>query len=615
MAVSQTLTVTEVAGSVNESANTSKVHILWKSTQTGESHNDNTRTAKYYVSINGGAETEYSVSYTLPQSAIKTIVDTTITVAHNNDGSGTVKVRTWMDTRISAGVVEKTQSLTLTTIPRASTITSVSDRTLGNTCIVKWTPLAKTFRYKLKFALGSFSYTTGAIHPNMTTAYTYTGYTLSISDIAHQITGNPPTGTMTVTLYTYSDSSATKQVGTASSKPFKVTVPDNSSTKPTVTMSLSPDTPYTKFASLYLQGRSKVKATFSGEGQYGADISSYSMQAEGKSYSSPYTSGILRGSGTVTITGAATDSRGFTNSVSGTINVIAYDSPYIAPIAGQRKVICERCTEDGTASDSGTFLHVKGTRNYTKINTDGIVNTCSVRCRYKPEGGEWSHGSGDGVGVLLWTDTSTDTFDVILPDVVDDTKLFYTVELNIIDDTYLPTAMVFEIPSEDVAFHLREGGKGAAFGKYATQENLLECEWDARFNGKLYQGENELNIVIEEGSKSINTAEGTSVDWHYRKWLNGSMECWCRRNVDVNVNTAWGAALYYGMATTINYPFAFVERPICQITCEYGTDSASLFIASSGTGTNVYATPVMLCRADAKAVNCNILYHAHGRWK
>ena len=37
MSVSQYLSVTEVAGSVDNSANTSKVRILWQSTQSGES--------------------------------------------------------------------------------------------------------------------------------------------------------------------------------------------------------------------------------------------------------------------------------------------------------------------------------------------------------------------------------------------------------------------------------------------------------------------------------------------------------------------------------------------------------------------------------------------------
>jgi hypothetical protein len=391
-----------------------------------------------------------------------------------------------MDTSISAGVVEKSQSLTLTTIPRASTITSASNTTLGTACTVKWTPLSASFRYKLNFSLGGYSYTTGAIHPNTIASYPYTGYTPSIADVAPKITGYPPTGTMTVTLYTYSDSNATVQIGSASSTTFTVTVPDNASTKPTVTMTLSPVTPYTKFASLYLQGRSKVKATISGSGKHGASVTSYSMQADGKNYASPYTSDTLKKSGSVEVVGTATDSRGFVGTASQSINVIEYDSPYIAPSEGYKRVICERSTSGKVASDTGTYLHVKGTRNYTKINTGGIVNTCSVRCRYKPEGGSWSHNSGDGVAVLLSTNTTTDEFDVALPNIVTDITLSYTVELNIVDDTNIPTTMVFNIPSERVDFELREEGKGAAFGKHAITENLFECEWDAQFNHRAY---------------------------------------------------------------------------------------------------------------------------------
>ena len=500
MAVSQTLTLTEVANSTNISTNTSRVRILWQSTQSGDSWNGYTRTAKYYISINGEAEREYTVSYTLPQSTTNTILDTTISVTHKGDGSGTVKVRTWMDTRISAGVVEKTQTLTLTTIPRASTITSASNATLGTACAVKWTPLSASFRYKLKFTLGSFSYTTGAIHPNTTAAYTYTGYSLPIADIAPKIAGKPPTGTMTVTLYTYSDSNASVQIGSASSTTFTVTVPDNDSTKPSVTMTLSPVTPYTKFSSLYLQGRSKVKATISGSGKHGASISSYNVQVDGKNYASPYTSDTLRKSGSVTVVGTATDSRGIPNTTSQSINVIAYDPPYIAPSEGYKSVICERCTSDGTASDTGTYLHVKGTRNYTKINTGGIVNTCSVRCRYKPENGSWSHDPGDGVSVLLGSDTSTDEIDVALPNIVTDITLSYIVELNIVDDTNTPSTMVFNIPSESVDFDLREGGKGAAFGKYAITENLFDCVWNAKFHGNtVFNSASFMETEIEVG--------------------------------------------------------------------------------------------------------------------
>ena len=488
MAVSQTLSVTEVSGSVNTTANTSKVRILWQSTQTGNSWNGYTRTAKFYISINGGAETEYPVNYTLPQNSTKTIVDTTITVTHKDDGSGTVNVRTWMDTSISAGVVQKSKSLSLTTIPRASTITSAHAVTLGNNCKIVFTPASASFYYKVKFAIGTWSYTTEAFRPGVTSAYTYTGYTIPM-DVASNFP-NDPSGTMTVALYTYSNSGAT-QVGSASSASFTVTLPDNEATKPSITMALSPVTPYAKFSSLYLKGISKVKATFEGEGKYGASIVAYSLQVEGGGHtnaalSNIHTSNILAQSGEITVIGYVSDSRWNGNNTSQKINVIAYEIPYISPSSGYKKVICERCKADGTPNDSGTYLHVKGTRNYTKINTNGIVNTCSVRCRYKPEGGNWSHDSGKGVDVLLSTNTSTDDFDIVLPGITLDTKLTYVVELNISDETGLSSYIEFRIPSEAVDFELREGGRGAAFGKHSTKENFLECELDAQFNNRAY---------------------------------------------------------------------------------------------------------------------------------
>ena len=116
MAVSQALSVTEVAGSANVQNNTSQVRILWTSTQSGESHNLNTRSANYYVQINENAmATPFVVSYTLPKNTTKTIVDTIITVPHRDDGTATVSVETWMDTRIGIGVVSMTQTLELTT--------------------------------------------------------------------------------------------------------------------------------------------------------------------------------------------------------------------------------------------------------------------------------------------------------------------------------------------------------------------------------------------------------------------------------------------------------------------------------------------------------------------
>jgi microcystin-dependent protein len=36
-----------------------------------------------------------------------------------------------------------------------------------------------------------------------------------------------------------------------------------------------------------------------------------------------------------------------------------------------------------------------------------------------------------------------------------------------------------------VAFHLKQGGNGAAFGKYSEDDDCLDCLWDAKFHGNV----------------------------------------------------------------------------------------------------------------------------------
>ena len=482
MAVTQTLTVTEIIDSVNASANTSRVRILWQSTQSGDSWNGYTRTAKYYISINGGAEIEHSVSYTLPKSSTVTILDTTVTVLHKDDGSGTIKVRTWMDTSISAGVVEKTQNIILTTIPRASTITSASARTLGEACYVKWSPKAKDFRYKLKFSLGSFSYTTGVIHPNSTAAYAYTGYTIPLS-VANQLP-NAKTGTMTATLYTYSDSGATVQIGSASSATFTVTIPDNDSTRPSITMSLLPVTPYPSLASVYLQGRSNVKASFSGSGKLGASIVSYSMKIGNKSYASPYTSEILSTAGEISVVGTVTDSRGFTASTTQNITVSAYDKPSIIPYTGERKIICARCLSDGTLDGGGTYLLIRIGRRYSKVMSGGVQNNfCTLSYSYKTDAQDISKFTSPTA--IIPGSATGDYVSVVLPNVVSSNTTAYNIRLIAEDTAGEKDIVTITIPTIFVTFHAPIGGHGFTLGGYhdPSKYDVFDCKFDAEFEG------------------------------------------------------------------------------------------------------------------------------------
>ena len=511
MAVSQVLTLTEVEGSPSAITNTSQVRILWQSTQTGDSRNDYTRTAKYWVSINGGTGTEYSVSYTLPKGTTATILDTTITVPHKDDGSGTITVATWMNTNISAGVVEKSQTLTLTTIARASTIDSAANVTLGNACSVKWTPRSTSFWYKLKFSLGSWSYTTAAIHPNKTSAYTYTGYTIPIADVAKRML-NSYNGTMTATLYTYSNSGTTTQVGSADSETFTVTVP--TSEAPIVSMSLSPvHTLPDKFAGLYIQGLSKVKAVISADGLHDATIKYYNMTTGGKTYgaSDNYTSEYLTNSGVISVVGHAVDSRDYGGYDDEEITVIPYANPKI------QNVTAIRCDANGNPSDGGTYLKITAKRSYHPVVSNNVQkNFCQIRYRYKVESDRYY---SDWVTILTGDNLSSD--EVVTGPLLAGKLLAtntYMIEVQAADDIGKTATSPVVIPTDKVYWH-RDGVNNAlGLGKYNEKENALDSAWDFYMNGHKITG---LTMPVDD-TDAVPKAYAAPADIQLKKNLNAT---------------------------------------------------------------------------------------------
>ena len=542
MAVSQTLSITEVSGSVNTSANTSQVRILWKSTQTGDSRNGYTRTAKYYVSINGGVETEYSLSYTLPQSSTVTLLDTTITITHKGDGSGSVRVRTWMNTEISAGVVEKAQSLTLTTIPRASTISAVSNRYLGEYCAVKWTPLSKSFRYKLHFSMGNWADTTNAIHPDQITAYLYTGFLIPL-DAARQIP-NSLTGTMTVTLYTYSDVNATVQIGSASSMTFTVTVPDNEKTRPNATVALSPvHSLESDFAGVFIQGISKVKASISPDGKFGANVVWISMAVEGNSYesSSGYTSNTLLGYGNISVKVSIRDSRGIVNSQTQTISVIPYSKPRVVPVASEANVACGRCDANGNWSDSGTYLKIKARRSYSLCMVNGVQkNFCGLRYRYKKVS---DSNYGDWITLLSIDNTATE--EVITNSLLNgalSTTESYNVQVDAVDSIPNHTPITFTIPTEKIYLHKAGSIRSLGIGTYVDSENTILIADDiAVKTGNLING-------VFTGSKVVSGVNVFDIQSKFSDFANASGN----ERQTFFIFGAANASLVYGVARVSN---------------------------------------------------------------
>lgn len=128
MAVYQNLSLTQV--SQNREENTSQVRILWQSTQTGVSYNAIADTGTYTLYVNGQKQFTREITFVLPAKTTQTIVDVEETILHNAKGDAEITVETWMNTHISAGIVELSQTLKLDNIPQASTVTA-SDGVIG----------------------------------------------------------------------------------------------------------------------------------------------------------------------------------------------------------------------------------------------------------------------------------------------------------------------------------------------------------------------------------------------------------------------------------------------------------------------------------------------------
>ena len=457
----------------SQSTTNNSTKISWKLTGQRETSHY-VMAGGFKVVIDGDTVYEKGTDYRIELRNGTVVASGTKTIKHKADGTRTFEVSTKGAIYYSSTFYEGSKTFTLDTIARASAISSAANATLGKACSVKWTPQSSAFYYKLVFSIGDFSKTITGIAPKTTAAYTYTSYTIPVDGPAQEIT-SAAVGTMKVVLTTHTASSCTSdnQIGSASSKTFNVTVPQNASTKPTIGMTLSPVSSLAAaFSALYIKGRTKVKATFTGAGKYGATISSYKVSVDGTSYGSPYTSGYLANAGSVTVTGTATDSRGFTNTATQTITVIDYNAPTLLPASGQNAVICARCDESGNLTTSGAYLRISAKRSYSKVVSGSTQkNFCVIRYRAVQEGTDFSGDTG-WVTVLEKT-ASADEVTVILGGVVPSAETAYIVQLGLIDDIGASVAILYAIPTDFITIDVPAEHKGKRIGllRYAKDSD------------------------------------------------------------------------------------------------------------------------------------------------
>lgn len=499
MSVYQNLSLEQVGQSIAN--NTSKVRIKWTSQQTGTSYNDAPGDkAYYYITINGGTETEHTVAFTLPQNTTKTILDTTLTVSHKADGTGSIKVRTWMDTEISAGVIEQTKTLTLDTIPRASAVSAPSTGTLGTALKITIDRKSANFNDKLYYKIGSNSAVQIAEYDG--TAGTYS-WTPPVS-----LATNAPNSTKLAVTLIATTYNGTAYVGRSE---CTVTLAIPSSVVPSLKVAVSdPTNVKTNYGGYFVQLRSKIAVTITGTGVRGSTIKSYSIKVgsaagSGNIYAESASSGttdFLPVSGTVWVTCTVTDSRGRTASKSIDYKVVPYRTPTIVAISATR------CTQDGTVDRMGAYAKVTFSATITKLYGN---NTAAYQVQYRKYGttDAWTVVAAPASG-----DYEPKNIYIVFP--ADKSKR-YTVRVVATDAFVSNYSSLRDIPAAFVLLDFAKRLLSVGVGRLCDKSNALQIGIDTYFDKlvdarKLYmRGDDQEKTIFFQTSEEAGNKHNVQI--------------------------------------------------------------------------------------------------------
>ena len=288
--------------------------------------------------------------------------------------------------------------------------------------------------------------------------------------------------------------------------PFTFTVTENPSTVPTVSMTLSPDNSSlpSSLSGVYIQGKSKVKATISATALNGATISSYSVNLEGVNY--PSTSNVITtpapiSSGTISIVGSAVDSRGFTGNVTEKITVTEYSKPLVIPASDEKAILCYRSDGNGKRVGNSTSVWIKvASSHYSLAGKNG----CSIKWRRKLASASW--------GSQSWSTLTTSGKYANLVNGTFDLDKSYSIQIMAIDDVGEYDIKEVDVPTQDVALHLGRGGKNVTIGEFCdySEDYTFRSYWKAIFDNGAYGnlfGKHFGAVELKEASDIVDMAQ------------------------------------------------------------------------------------------------------------
>lgn len=320
----------------------------------------------YRVIINGS--TVKSGTVRIGGSGNLTVAKGSVRVNHNSNGEKKNMTFSFnMDigilwSGIQTGNASGSGTMNLTTIPRASSISSFPNFNIGSKFTVKINRATSAFTHTLELLAGSkiigtWNNVGASIEINLTT---------SQQNEIYKTIPNSTSRQMTLKCRTYNNSTA---IGSVASKTATANVPTN--IVPTISsIEIGDFGNYTKVK--YVQGMANITIEAKGvNGVKYSTIENYQFIFGGESrnsFGNIITTGVINKSGAYKIEVIVTDSRGRTAKKTTSVNIVPYSNPKI------NSMTVERTNSSGNQEPLGTYLRVRANGTFTSLSNKNSVN-------------------------------------------------------------------------------------------------------------------------------------------------------------------------------------------------------------------------------------------------
>ena len=448
------LNVSEVSSSVDVSSNTSKVSWSLQFRADTAYCQWNPGPGDFEVKINGASVWSAQNPGLMFGNSGQTLTlasGTSGAITHNSDGAKTVSCQAIYTQNSTANYLPSSGScsgnLKLSTIPRASSFSSIVGNVIGESQTINIDRKSSNFTNNLWYRVGDEDWV--SIGTGIETSKTWTLPTSLNNKIP-----NATSLTLTYLLRTYNGST---QIGGDVTYNFNV---NYSGEKPAAGIATIT---YSKlFNNKFIANYSSGTISYSGyDGVYGSTVKSAQVIFNGswKGVTS-YNTGLLT-AGTHTFQGVVTDSRENTSyTTQESFTCYQINNPTIS-------INAYRSDSSGNANPSGTYIT--------------IIPTYSA---HDPVGGNSIKSSSFTCTSLMTTGTAiTSGSKKILSGAATDSQ--YVISGTVTDQLGRTSATSVQIGTAFALWDVRPDQRGMAFGKYSTGADKFEVAWDAYFDGKL----------------------------------------------------------------------------------------------------------------------------------